>query len=141
MRNVKNYFLAKNILLAELKTLLERHMNKITHIYLLRIIIINILFTSCLYADTTKVLNIDYIRLCNIYDEVVNQPVDLTTKEMHLTEDVYNKLPHLFNHLFKHVIRSNADKRYDLIKQYAKQQNNYIWKCESARLYYINDFK
>ncbi len=67
-------------------------------------------------------------------------PVNLTIKEMNLTENILNKLPTLFNNLFIHIMRSNVDKRYELIKQYAKQQNNFIWECEAARLYYINDF-
>ncbi len=99
-----------------------------------------VLFTNSLYADTNKILKTDYLKLCNIYKNITNMPVNLTTKEMNLTENILNKLPVLFNNLFTHIMRSNADKRYELIKQYAKQQNNFIWECEAARLYYINDF-
>jgi len=99
-----------------------------------------VLFTNNIYAETDKILITDYLKLCTIYSRVDSMKTDLATKEMNLTEDVYNKLPVLFNNLFKHIIRSNAHKRYELIRQYAKQQNNYIWECESARLYYINNF-
>jgi len=98
------------------------------------------LFTNSTYADTGKILKTDYSKLCTIYSRINSSKTDLATKEMNLTEDVYNNLPVLFNDLFKHVIRSNADKRYELIRQHAKQQNNAIWECEAARLYYINNF-
>lgn len=100
-----------------------------------------LVFTNHLYADSDSgQVEADYQKLCIIYMDVVNKQLDLTSKEMELTENVQNKLPNLFDQLFVHVIRSNADRRYQLIKQYAKQQNKINWECESARLYYDNEF-
>lgn len=99
------------------------------------------LFSSSLFADNaSKFIETDYQKLCDIYKNIVDQPLDLTSKEMNLTDNVKNKLPKLFNDLFIHIIRTNADSRYQLIKQYAKQQNDIIWECEIARLYYTNEF-
>lgn len=100
-----------------------------------------LLFTSNLYASTHKISQSDFTLLCKIYNKVTNTSADLTTKEMTLTENVYNDLPVLFNQLFTHVMRSNANERYALIRQYAMQEYDLNWECESARLYYIHNFK
>ena len=70
----------------------------------------------------------------------MNKSIDLSTKEMEITENVQNKLPKLFNRLFVHVIVTDAADRYALIKQYAKQQDKLIWECEAAHQYYTTAF-
>jgi len=71
---------------------------------------------------------------------VAKESTDLASKEMKLTEEVQLDLPELFDNLFIHIIRASADKRYQLISQYARQQNNVIWTCEAARSYYTDQF-
>ena len=103
--------------------------------------IIFTLFTNNILAnENNKIENSHYDELCGIYKNIVNKSVNLSEKEMKLTENVQDKLPALFNQLFVHIIISNADSRYRLIQQYAKQQNNITWECEAARLYYVNEF-
>jgi len=65
---------------------------------------------------------------------------DLDTKEMMLTENVLNRLPTLFDKLFIHINNNNADTRYQLIQQYAKQQNQLKWECKAANTYYKINF-
>jgi hypothetical protein len=103
--------------------------------------VVFILFSETLYANTHKIAQSDFTLLCEIYNQANNASVDLTTKEMTLTEKVYNELPVLFNQLFTYVMRTNADERYALINQYTRQEYDSDWKCESARLYYLNSFK
>jgi len=99
------------------------------------------LFSSNVFANEhSKLENSYYHELCNIYKSIINKPIDLPSKEMQLTESVQNKLPTLFNQLYIHIIKTDADSRYKLLKQYAEQQSNVIWECEVARKYYATQF-
>jgi|GEM_PF-3044261 len=91
--------------------------------------------------NNNAIKNSDFIELCNIYQDISKSTVDLTTKEMMLTENVLNKLPTLFNKLFIHINNNNANSRYRLIQEYAKQQNQLVWECKAASHYYETNFK
>jgi len=107
--------------------------------YLLALIF-TLFFNSVLANERLELENAHYHELCNIYKSIVNKPIDLSSKEAQLIESVQNKLPILFNQLYVHISDSDADRRYKLLKQYAKQQNNIIWECEVARKYYATQF-
>jgi len=98
---------------------------------------------SCeqLNDNETTIKNADFAELCDIYQDTTNITGDLITKEMMLTENVQNKLPALFNKLFTHINNNDADSRYQLIRQYAKQQNQLEWECKAANDYYSTNFK
>lgn len=114
-----------------------KHKNK-----LFLLLFMTIFFTASITAEEkNNFTRVDYGKLCDIYNNVVVKSVSLSLKEMSLTEEVQNKLPELFNSLFIHIIKANANNRYKLIKDYAFQQNNVIWKCESALIYYGENFK
>lgn len=105
------------------------------------IILIGILLSkSVLSGAGDDLSNSDYHKLCGIYGTVVKKSMDLSLKEMEIAESVQNKLPGLFNKLYVYVIWTNAVDRYQLIKDYAEQQNNIIWECEIARTYYASEF-
>lgn len=117
-------------------------MNTSTYVNLIRAtVLIGILFSNSLFAeDHYNFVKTDYETLCGIYKDIISKPVDLTSKEMELTESVQSKLPQLFNQLFIHIIKANADRRYQLIKQYAKQQSKVNWECDIAHNYYSSEF-
>ena len=102
-----------------------------------------ILLASCEQSPNSEnaIKNTDFLELCNIYQDISKSTDDLTTKEMMLTESVLNKLPTLFEKLFIHISNNNADTRYQLIQQYAKQQNQLEWECKAANNYYTTNFK
>ena len=89
----------------------------------------------------TGIENTDFSVLCNIYQDLSKSTDDLDTKEMMLTENVLNRLPTLFDKLFIHINNNNADTRYQLIQQYAKQQNQLEWECKAANTYYKMNFQ
>lgn len=91
-------------------------------------------------GNTNNIESIHYRELCDIYNKIANEPIDVSMKEMMLTENVQEKLPILFDQLFIHIIKSNASNRYRLIKQYASRQNDLSWECEAAHLYYTSEF-
>lgn len=104
-------------------------------------IISSILLSKIVYADSENILTAaDYDELCDIYKTIADKSISLSLKEMRLTENVQNKLPNLFDNLFKHIMWADAKNRYQLIRDYAKQQNNLNWKCEIAFTYYDTEF-
>ncbi len=105
------------------------------------ILIIYSLLNNTLYAnDTDKINASDLQELCQIYKKTINKQTDLVTKESFLVENIQNKLPVLYNNLYQYVTLVDSNKRYNLIQQYAKQQSKITWRCEVARLYYVNGF-
>ena len=100
------------------------------------------IFSSSLFAEDNNNTHkdSDYIELCNIYKNIVNKPIDLTSKEMKLTEDVQKRLPELFNNLYVYVLNTNADSRYEFIRKFAKLRDQHTWECEIARKYYSTEF-
>jgi hypothetical protein len=100
------------------------------------------LISSCEQSldSDSGIKNSDFSELCDIYQDLSKSTDDLDTKEMVLTENILKKLPTLFNKLFIHINNNNADIRYQLIQQYAKQQNQLEWDCKAASTYYIMNF-
>ena len=96
---------------------------------------------NILASEISKIEDGDYKKLCSIYKNVLSHTYDLSSKEMLLTEKVQNELPELFNNLFLHITKVNSNGRYKLVKDYAQQQNNVVWECDSAKKYYANTFR
>jgi len=121
-------------------------MGKHIHRFILHsIVYISLLLSSNLYAGEaptiSKVTKADYLELCSIYEEITSKPVDARTKEIELVETIQRKLPDLLNEIYEFSMGAAPKDRYKLIKEHAKYRNKFTWKCEAARLYYINDFK
>jgi hypothetical protein len=83
----------------------------------------------------------DYDKLCQIYKDVVQQPIDLSVKEMKITESVQKELPGFFNANFVNIIKADAGQRYKFIKQLAEAETKSKWECEVMQSYYANEFK
>lgn len=97
--------------------------------------------SSVSYAESHNTLtNYDYQMLCSIYKDIGITKSDLPSKEMELAKRIQDNVPIFFNQSYIHIMNASADKRYSLIKQYAKQQSNVDWVCEAARTYYTNEF-
>lgn len=96
---------------------------------------------AILASESSKIEEGDYKKLCSIYKNVLSKPYDLSSKEMLLTEKVQNELPELFNNLYIHITKVNSNIRYKLVKDFAQQQNNIVWECDSAKKYYANNFR
>lgn len=116
-----------------------KKLKRIYFIYLL-LFVVALFVTMVVVDDKSNLGEAEYLELCNIYDSVVNKSISLSLKEMELTEKVQINLPELFDNLFVHIIYADSNKRYKLIKEYAKQQNNIVWSCESANKYYSDNF-
>jgi hypothetical protein len=83
----------------------------------------------------------DYDKLCQIYKDVVQQPIDLSVKEMKITERVQKELPRFFKTNFVNIIKADAGQRYQFIKQLAEAETKNKWECEAIQSYYANEFK
>lgn len=94
-----------------------------------------------LASDNSNLERDHYLKLCAAYKHALSMNSDLSSKEMWLAEKVQTNLPKLFDALFVHIIKADSNIRYKLIKDFAKQQNNFIWKCDSANKYYASNFR
>jgi len=74
------------------------------------------------------------------YSQIIKMNTDISTKEMRITEFVYENFPEYYKNTFKFIIRSTANKRYQLIKQLAEKQLNKKWTCEPMYRYYKDNF-
>ena len=83
----------------------------------------------------------DYDKLCQIYGDIVQQPMDLSMKEMKITEQVLKEFPSFFEKNFVHISKADPDQRYQFIKQLAEEETDKTWDCEVMRSYYANEFK
>lgn len=99
-----------------------------------------LLFAHSVSANEPLIKDADFDQLCNVYKDTLQAASDLNSRETELAKSIQNKLPNLFDKLYVFIMRTSADKRYELITQYAKQQNNIEWACKEARLYYANEF-
>jgi len=81
-----------------------------------------------------------YNKLCQIYKEVVSQPVDLGIKEAKIVERVQKEFPNFFNDNFYYISTADPDRRYALIKRLAEEVSKNEWKCEIMKSYYENEF-
>ena len=83
----------------------------------------------------------DYDKLCQIFKDVVQEPIDLRMKEVKILERVQKELPDFFNANFVHITKAKPDMRYQFIKQLAEQETKKPWDCETIKSYYANEFK
>jgi len=104
----------------------------------LAILLLGFLFFSVSCKSSPQAT--DYDKLCKIYEDIVPQPIDLSTKEMKIVERVQAELPNFFNTNFVHIEKARADKRYPFIKQLAEEETKKKWDCEVMRSYYANEF-
>ena len=84
--------------------------------------------------------SVNYDELCKIYSEITNKDLDLSMKEMEITDRIQSEFPDYFQSTFTHIMRARADQRYSFIKQMADQQLNTDWSCEPMYRYYKEDF-
>lgn len=106
----------------------------------LTILLLSFLLFSVSCKSSTQTEVTDYNKLCKIYEEIVPQSIDLSTKEMKIVERVQKELPTFFNANFVHIETADANKRYQFIKQLAEEETKKKWDCEVMRSYYANEF-
>ncbi|KPJ94066.1 MAG: hypothetical protein AMJ53_06010 [Gammaproteobacteria bacterium SG8_11] len=85
--------------------------------------------------------NSDYDKLCQIYKDITQQPIDLSEKEMKITERVQKELPQFFEANFVNIVKADAGQRYQFIKQLAEAETKNKWDCEAMRSYYAKAFQ
>lgn len=83
----------------------------------------------------------DYGKLCQIYADIVQQPIDLSMKEMKIIERVQKEFPDFFAKDFVHISKADPDRRYQFIKEVAEEEIKKAWDCDVMRSYYANLFK
>lgn len=117
-------------------TILTRHIN-----------IIHVVFFTCLLfvvscnGSPASQSHTDYDKLCQIYEGVVKQPIEVRMKEVKLLERVQKELPDFFNDNFVHITKAKPSMRYQFIKQLAEEETKGKWDCEVMRSYYNDAFK
>lgn len=102
------------------------------------------LFLSLLYCSSISAekltSSVNYDELCKIYSDITSKDLDLSIKEMKITDRIQSEFPDYFQSTFTHIMRARADQRYPFIKQMAEQQLNIDWSCEPMYRYYKEDF-
>ena len=84
--------------------------------------------------------NSTFNHLCQIYENIVKQPIALNMKEMKITESVQKELPDFFEKSFSRLVSADPDFRYKFIKRLADEKTDNTWECDSMRHYYENEF-
>jgi len=109
----------------------------------IKLIVFSIGFLSIVISctnNTGPLENSTFDRLCQIYEDVVQQPIDLNMKEMKITERIQKELPAFFEKSYAQLVSSDPDFRYNFIKRMADMKTKNTWECESMRAYYANEF-
>ena len=89
-------------------------------------------------AETQKSATFD--SLCRIYEDIVQQLIELSMKEKRITERIKKELPRFYEQTYAHLVSADPDFRYKFIKSLADKETKNTWQCESMRSYYANEF-
>ncbi len=84
--------------------------------------------------------NDDYQQLCLIYKGIVDQKIDLSTKEGMITEKISQIYPDFFNKNFIYIMEADSDKRYGYIKKIVEEETKQHWECKTIKRYYMTQF-
>ncbi|MGD8785760.1 MAG: hypothetical protein PVG75_15045 [Thioalkalispiraceae bacterium] len=77
-----------------------------------------------------------YYKLCDIYAEIIDQPVSLTIKEGRIAEAVQKEFPDFFEQNFIYIMQVDKKERYTALKSSIEQSTKKSWDCEIIQLYY-----
>lgn len=97
-------------------------------------------YTCLLFFAACSAQTPDYTKLCNIYAGIVNQPIDLSSKEGKIMEEVQKIFPKFTGSHFVHIAQADPEQRYPFIKQIIESETNETWDCEIIRNYYATQF-